>query len=57
MEANTKDPLICSYCGGELILWKIWHPLYGVIYDKKERLKSVYYVRDHRGKALDVRWL
>jgi hypothetical protein len=25
METTAKDPFLCSRCGGELILWKIWH--------------------------------
>jgi len=57
METSSKDPFICSRCGGELILWKIWHPLYGVIYDEEERLKSGYYERDQRGRDPDVRHL
>lgn len=27
------DPFRCPRCGGELILYEIWHPKYGVIYD------------------------
>jgi hypothetical protein len=54
METSSKDPFICSRCGGELILWKIWHPCYGVIYDEEERLKSGYYERDQRRRAPDV---
>lgn len=57
METSSKDPFICSRCGGELILWKIWHPSYGVIYDEEERLKSGYYERDQRGRDPDVRHL
>jgi hypothetical protein len=49
IETSSKDPFVCSRCGGELILWKIWHPSYGVIYDEEERLKSGYYERDERG--------
>ena len=54
IETGAKDPFICSRCGGELILWKIWHPSYGVIYDEEERLKSGYYQRDQRGRDPDV---
>jgi len=54
METSSKDPFICSRCGGELILWKIWHPSYGVIYDEGERLKSGYYERNQRGRDPDV---
>jgi hypothetical protein len=39
-EMSGRDPLICSYCGHDLELWKIWHPKYGNIYDEYENLKS-----------------
>jgi hypothetical protein len=54
METTARDPFICSRCGGELILWKIWHPSYGVIYDEEERLKSGQYERPQRGRDPDV---
>jgi hypothetical protein len=54
METTARDPFICSRCGGELILWKIWHPSYGVIYDEEERLKSGQYERTQRGRDPDV---
>lgn len=28
-----RDPLKCPRCGGEMELWKIWHPRHGDIYD------------------------
>src|SRR5437773_2434673 len=31
-----RDPLRCPRCGGEMWLWQIWHPQYGVIYDELE---------------------
>jgi hypothetical protein len=27
---SGRDPFVCSKCGGEMILWQIWHPKYGV---------------------------
>ncbi len=54
VETTAKDPFLCSRCGGELILWKIWHPSYGVIYDEEERLKSGQYERTQRGRDPDV---
>ena len=54
METTARDPFICSRCGGELILWRIWHPSYGVIYDEEERLKSGQYERSQRGRDPDV---
>ena len=55
METTAKDPFVCSRCGGELMLWKIWHPSYGVIYDEEERIKSGYYEGDKRGRDPDLR--
>ena len=28
-----KDPLLCCNCKSEMLLWKIWHPIYGTIFD------------------------
>jgi Putative transposase/Transposase zinc-binding domain len=28
-----SDPLLCRKCGEEMMLWNIWHPVYGTIYD------------------------
>ena len=33
IESFGKDPLICSKCKEEMLLWKIWHPKYGAIFD------------------------
>jgi len=55
IETTAKDPFICSRCGGELMLWKIWHPSYGVIYDEEERIKTGHYDGDKRGRDPDVR--
>jgi hypothetical protein len=54
IETKSKDPFICSRCGGELMLWKIWHPSYGVIYEEEERIKAGYYERDQRRRDPDV---
>lgn len=54
IETSGKDPFICSHCGGEMMLWKIWHPSYGVIYDEEERLKSGFYGGNERGRGQDV---
>jgi len=43
-----RDPLICPQCGGELWLWQVWHPQYGVIYDELERMKARVYERVDR---------
>ena len=35
-KSTGRDPLICSHCGGEMGVWRIWHPRYGVIYVRRE---------------------
>lgn len=39
-EFSGNDPFLCSKCGGEMILWEIWHPKYGIIYDELEYLEK-----------------
>ena len=34
------DPMKCRCCGGEMGLWKIRHPEYGLVYDESESIKS-----------------
>jgi hypothetical protein len=46
--AFGRDPLLCGRCGGELWLWQIWHPKYGVIYDELEQMKAGMYERVER---------
>ncbi len=38
-ESTGKDPLLCPNCGKEMDIWRIWHPVYGVIYDEIEEMK------------------
>ena len=38
-KSTGRDPLICPHCRGEMGLWRIWHPTYGVVYDERERIK------------------
>jgi len=40
MQISSQDPFLCRYCGHEMLLWKIWHPKYGVLYDEYENLKA-----------------
>ncbi len=40
MEISSQDPFLCWYCGHEMVLWKIWHPKYGVLYDEYENIKA-----------------
>ena len=38
-QSTGRDPLVCPHCRGEMGLWRIWHPTYGVIYDEVEVIK------------------
>src|SRR5437667_270403 len=38
-QSTGRDPLRCPYCQGEMGVWRIWHPTYGVIYDEGEVIK------------------
>jgi hypothetical protein len=35
-QSTGRDPLRCPHCQGEMELWCIWHPTYGVIYVRRE---------------------
>ena len=37
--STGRDPLICPHCRGEMGVWRLWHPAYGVIYDEGEMIK------------------
>ena len=53
LEGTGKDPFICSYCGGEMDIWQIWHPKYGVIYDEFELIKSGKYEQKETNREKD----
>jgi hypothetical protein len=60
IEISAQDPFLCRHCGHEMVLWKIWHPKYGVIYDEYENLKFGKYditfkEKDCRGGGCSVR--
>jgi hypothetical protein len=38
-QSTGRDPLICPRCRGEMGVWRIWHPTYGVIYDEVQVIK------------------
>jgi hypothetical protein len=38
-QSTGRDPLRCPHCQGEMELWRIWHPTYGVIHDEGEVIK------------------
>ncbi len=43
LEVSNKNPWFCKYCGNEMILWEIWHPRYGVLFDEYEKIKNESY--------------
>jgi Putative transposase/Transposase zinc-binding domain len=38
-QSTGRDPLSCPHCQGEMGVWRLWHPTYGVIYDEGEVIK------------------
>jgi Putative transposase/Transposase zinc-binding domain len=38
-QSTGRAPLICPHCRGEMGVWRIWHPTYGVIYDEVQVIK------------------
>ena len=44
-QSSGRDPLICPHCQGEMALWRMWHPKYGVIYDEAKRIGRGEYER------------
>jgi hypothetical protein len=34
-----RDPLRCRRYGGEMMLWQVWHPRYGIVYDELQAIK------------------
>ena len=39
LASTGRDPLRCARCGREMILWQVWHPRYGVVYDELQAIK------------------
>ena len=42
-QSTGRDPFICPHCQGEMAVWRIWHPTYGVMYDEGEVIKRGIY--------------
>jgi hypothetical protein len=38
-QSTGRDPLLCPRCRGEMGVWRLWHPTYGVIYDEGQVIK------------------
>ncbi len=50
-ESFGKDPFKCIHCGDEMVLWTIYHPRYGIIYDEREVIESgKYKQREEKSK-------
>jgi len=54
LASTGRDPLRCTRCGGEMMLWKVWHPRYGVIYNELHEIKRGRY-GPRRGIPPDAR--
>jgi hypothetical protein len=39
LASTGRDPLRCARCGGEMLLWQVWHPRDGVVYDARREIK------------------
>ena len=39
LASTGRDPLRCMRCGREMMLWQVWHPRYGVVYDEVQAIK------------------
>ena len=39
LASTGRDPLQCVRCGGEMMLWQVWHPRYGLVYDELQAIK------------------
>jgi hypothetical protein len=38
-QSTGRDPLVCPHCQGEMAVWRMWHPTYGIIYAEGEVIK------------------
>ena len=54
LASTGRDPFRCTRCGGEMMLWKVWHPRYGVVYDELHEIKRGRY-GPRRGSPLGDR--
>jgi hypothetical protein len=42
-QSMGRDPFRCPHCGQEMDVWRIWHPIYGVVYDEGQKIKRGIY--------------
>jgi Putative transposase/Transposase zinc-binding domain len=38
-QSTGRDPLVCPHGQGEMAVWRLWHPTYGIIYDEGEGIQ------------------
>lgn len=50
-----KDPLICSKCKEEMLLWRIWHPKYGEIFDLSRDGPFEYDIKEKENQTIQDR--
>ena len=43
LASTGRDPLRCGRCGRAMLLWQVWHPRYGVVYDELQAIKRGQY--------------
>ena len=53
-QSSGRDPLICPHCQGEMSLWRMWHPKYGVIYDEAKRIQRGDYEKRRERDPTDL---
>jgi len=53
-QSTGRDPLRCPHCQGEMALWRMWHPKYGVIYDEAKRIRRGDYERRRERAPTDL---
>ena len=39
LASTGREPLRCRRCGRDMLLWQVWHPRYGVVYDELQAIK------------------
>jgi hypothetical protein len=38
-QSTGRDPFLCPHCQSAMGVWRIWHPIYGLIHDEGEVIK------------------
>jgi hypothetical protein len=53
-QSTGRDPWRCPHCQGEMALWRMWLPKYGVIYDEAKRIRRGDYERRRERAPTDL---